>query len=280
MKSDPWVHQLVTFQLVAVLTLTWVTPGVSWAERAIISADADASVTKVRGDNNRGDAEVLSAGVTQSPGRGPSRAYIGFDLRQLPEGSLINDLVIESAHLRLFAQSTGLVGADDRRFLVTVADCEGAWEEETITWDNQPCFAPRGVDSLVINGEELPAVYKWDVTTSIANALAKNRRASFVVDALSIRVQLGTRDILTPDGNGLAAYDGEVSDAELRPGFLRIWSRERTNFGSSAVPTLLVSYTLVPTALARTGSMFLSILSALGVALGTFQAFRAITKRH
>lgn len=262
-----------------VLTCLFV-PFEVWGMRAVIRADADATVTKVRGDINSGDKVILAAGISQSPQRGPSRTYIRFDLSNIPATLLTKEIAIESAELRLFAQSTALVGKDDRRFLVTVGHCLGEWDEHTITWNSQPCEdTTLGADTQVIDGNDFPRVYSWNVTQSVSDVLVNSApKISFVIDALSFKVGIGSRDIVSEARQNPRVHDQEKDSHSVKPGFVRLWSRERDDFGASAVPTLIVDYSTRPTVFAQAVGTFLSVLSAIGVVVGLYEGVRAMRR--
>ena len=169
---------------------------------------------------------------------------------------------------------------DNRRFLVTVGHCDGRWDESSITWDTQPCESTAiGADTQVIDGNDFPRVYGWDVTQSVSDVrVGPSSQISFVIDARSFRVGIGTRDIVADTRQTARGRGQQPESSAMKPGFVRIWSRERDNFGASAVPTLLVDYSTRPTTFAQAVATFLSVLSAIGLAVGLYQGIRAMRK--
>ncbi len=248
------------------------------AARVTVPASEDATVTQVKGDMPRGSNEILFVGVTQSPERGLSRGYFKFPLGALGQSGLLSQTVIERATLRLFAQSTGMVS--DGSFLVTVSDCVGAWDEAAITWNNQPCLDTGfGVDTRVLDREAFPDVFEWDVTQSVAEAFAEQRpELTLIVDARWFDVQVGTRDIINDNDRGGRGRGRGTSEASLEAGFVRFWSREREEFGASVMPTVAIEYSTEPTATSNAATIFVSVLTAIALALGVYQGLRELKK--
>ena len=83
------------------------------------------------------------------------RSYLQFDLNTLPA-----DAVITNADLKLYQSSTfGTVG-----FTISLFKITANWEENTITWNNQPDYHPIPESiSSVIMGES--TWLSWDVST-------------------------------------------------------------------------------------------------------------------
>jgi hypothetical protein len=89
-------------------------------------------------------------------------SYLRFDLSSIPQSNPFNQVQIDSAELKLLASSAhGKVS----KFLVTIDYCpENSWSEENITWKDRVCSHKlQSVDSILINGTDLPRVYLWNL---------------------------------------------------------------------------------------------------------------------
>jgi len=109
----------------------------------------DASVNTVAPSDNYGNYNYLSIGNYAGQ---ISRSFLQFDLSSLPV-----DVVIVDAYLKLFPTNPG----DCSISLYQVTE---GWEENTITWNNQPEFLTTPEDTLTI-----PVIVftwiSWDITS-------------------------------------------------------------------------------------------------------------------
>lgn len=239
--------------------------------RIVLLAEADVDVFEATPDRTEPITGLLSVGVGRGLKVGRLISYIRFDLSRLPLSNLIDDLSIESAQLRLLAQSFGLASLENSRFFVTVSACaDNNWSEATMTWKNRVCKEDlQGEDSLVVQGKNLPAVFTWDVTQSIAKAHAQNAgKVTFVIKAFLL--QQASREIIP----------GQRFGPESSVGFVRFWSRERSDYGVSAVPTLVVNHSTSSTVFVDFIRSLAAILSAIGVAFGIYGVIRTTRKRR
>ncbi len=235
---------------------------------AIIVAGADATVSEARPDNLPSPrvAHILSAGVGQSPDPGRVISYLRFDLSGLPASTPFHRVVIEEAALNLFATSMGLAGPE-RRFLVTARACaETGWEEDTLTWNTQPCPAEAtGEDSTIIANRDLPLAHAWDVSRALEDANTADAGA-ITFTLFAIPLLDCARDPL--EGRGCES----AIEASDRIGMVRFASRDRAAFGIGAVPHLVVRHTTEPTLLLSTIQLVLSLMSAFALSFSVYKA--------
>jgi hypothetical protein len=240
--------------------------------RTIITAEADADVSEgglgseerveLLGDEAYG---VLHVG-TGFDGRrlNPVISYFRFDLGSVPDSTSLEKVNIESAQLSLFAQSR----FSRDKFFVTVHYCpDNGWSEDTITWNNRVCpDDPRGEDSIIIDLADLPNVYRWDVTKGVAEAVASGfPKVTFTVTSFPSDFPPEARNVFP---------------SEDSRGFVRFWSREKSDFGLSAQPTLVVTTSVSPTPWSTFLFSTLPALAALVAILGAFfAAYRRISTK-
>ncbi len=236
----------------------------TWASsKSIITAEADVDVSEAAPNRKHEPRFLLKTGIGRGAREGRLISYLRFDLSDIPDSTLVSQVSIDSAQLRLLAPSFGLASQEER-FFVTVSSCsEIAWLESDVTWNSRPCKDTReGEDSTIVDGENLPEVHTWDVSRSVAQAKAGGAsKITFVVEAFLLRYS--SREIVP----------GALFGPEERVGFVRFWPREREEFGVNAVPTLAISHSSAPTALLDFLSILIAFLSALGVAAGLYEGF-------
>jgi hypothetical protein len=125
-----------------------------------IPVEADASVEKVKANENFGSAPVLRV---RASGKQDKRAYLRFDLTGFKGG-------VGEARLVLHVVSE----APTRK---TLNDCwavaKDDWDESTITWANKPERDGKKLSCLDLNGRR---EVSFVVTPAVAEALAAGRR--------------------------------------------------------------------------------------------------------
>ena len=234
--------------------------------RLIVTAEADVFISEATPDRpeTKITKHLLSAGIGRGQKKGRLVSYLRFDLNKVPDSSPLNKISIDSGQLRLFAHSFGLA-SQDKRFLVSISYCpESTWSESTITWNSRVCQdGSEGEDSVIIDGNDLPRIYTWDVTRSLVQVTMNgDSKVTFVVEAH--RLLDCPRDPI--EGKG-------CPDVEW-VGHVRFSSRERSRFGVSAVPTLVISHSSHPTTLMSFLNSMVAVLSAIGVAAGLYEFVR------
>ncbi len=235
--------------------------------KLIVTAEADVSVSEDNPDRlpTRVTEHLLSAGIGRGKKEGRLVSYLKFDLSEIPDSSLFHYISIDSGKLSLLAHSFGLAGKD-KRFIVPVNYCPDTnWSEDKLTWNSRVCKdGLEGEDSVIIDGKDLPKIFKWDVTKGIALAKANgNSKVTLVVEAY--RLFDCSRDPL--EGKG-------CKDDAKWVGAVRFASSERSKFGVSVMPNLMISHSSHPTAILRFLNSTIAILSAIGVAAGLYELFR------
>ena len=126
-------------------------------------ASQDASTNSDQPWTNYGDLGALSVGNNIGPSSYDARAYLAFDVSEIPTGA-----EIVSAMLELYLDEAMAVGP----YSVRVHGVGETWEETAITWSNQPdpgtLYDTQSVDG--VRG------YKsWEVTDLVKTWLGKFR---------------------------------------------------------------------------------------------------------
>lgn len=258
------MHKTFTIGILAMLSLylSTMTPAVyAESSRTIIHSEADVFVYEGDPDRNAAYPPInylLQAGFRD----GGIVSYLRFDLNKIPRSNLSDIVEVDSAELRMLAQST--FGTTDRFFVTTNYCDDNSWTDTEITWNKRVCRdSLMGEDSVVVDAQELPKVYAWDVTRSITNARAEGHsRITFVITAfpLSVEHDMIERDIVP--GQPLGPKDNQTY------GFVRFWSKEREYFGISAAPTLIVAYTTSPSVMINSLNIIAIVLPILGAVWG------------
>jgi len=236
--------------------------------RVLLMAEADAYVSEALPDVAPIEevSHILSAGIGSSGGR--ILSYLRFDLDLIPTSGVFHRVIVESSELRLLAIDYG-VANPDVRFLVNVSYCpDSEWVEQEMTWNTRPCREEaEGEDSVILEHYgQLPRIYKWDVTRSVARAKEEGKTSvTFLIEAH--RLLDCSRDPL----------EGIGCEEENWIGFARFTSKERSQFGVSAVPTLMVTHSSHPTPLLSFLNTMLAVLSAIGVIVGLYGAIRMVS---
>lgn len=91
------------------------------------------------------------------------RCYLQFDLGTLP-----TDAVIVAASLKLYQYYTPNVVLEDH--FVDLHRVTNDWEEDTITWNNQPSFNPIA-ESTSFNDSDTYTWLSWDITSLLQDWL-------------------------------------------------------------------------------------------------------------
>ena len=130
---------------------------------------ADSGIVQQYPDNTPGSADYLTI-VTSSTGWGRD-ALIRFDTSTLPQGG-----IILSAKLRLYYYDWGDTNPKDRPlncYMIT-----SVWDESTVTWNNQPSYAPQPTTSTPVPSS--PGTWiEWDVTSDVQDFLSGTETNSF-----------------------------------------------------------------------------------------------------
>jgi len=112
--------------------------------------DADVSSASV----NNNFAHYPDLYIGNNPDPSIVRAYLQFDLGAIPAGANI-----VSAELKLYHYST--VGSTD--FTIGMHRVTGNWQENTISWNNQPTYQPIAGSTKLINTDKTGWI-SWDIT--------------------------------------------------------------------------------------------------------------------
>jgi hypothetical protein len=119
----------------------------------------DTAVVSDSPDTNYGTYEYFAIGNTAGPFIG--RAYLQFNLGALPTSA-----IIVSANLRLYQFLT--FGTKD--FMLELHQVTENWNEETITWNNQPGYLPtlESISPVVVDAITW---LSWDISTLLQDWL-------------------------------------------------------------------------------------------------------------
>jgi 2',3'-cyclic-nucleotide 2'-phosphodiesterase / 3'-nucleotidase / 5'-nucleotidase len=137
---------------------------------------ADTCVVKGQLAVNNGTATSLFVASQSAGAYQDERVWLRFPLMaEVPPGA-----TIRSAELRLY-----VFDADDADPLDASAHgCDDdAWQENTLTWANQPAFHPVALATVTLAPAADRLWYAWDVTAFVTNQWAGDRTASLVVKA-------------------------------------------------------------------------------------------------
>ena len=168
-----------------------------------------------------------------------NKAYIKFNVANIPKTDTFNVVDID-AELRLLIQK--IAGSD--RTLVTVKSCtDNSWKEDKIVWSERPCSTVdkdgvkgnldteemRGEDSVIVEKDDLPGTFSWDVSRIVSHARNNNvDEVTLVVSAIPLK--------------HAADVDNPNFESELGTVLVWIWSSELYHYGANAAPTLFVNY--------------------------------------
>lgn len=184
--------------LVTMLLLLLTTAPVQ-AATLTIPIDKDAFVYEEYPDRNYGDNTNLIAGFAATGYY--FETFIDFDLGAISPGSTIN-----SAELRLY-----YLGNEEHWYTVThyVRKVIGPWEEETLTWNNQP-ISSSDVTTASVPPWLSPSWVSWNITSLVQDWV----NGTYFNYGLSI---WGTREADFIYSNKIFASSDYVFNPELRP---------------------------------------------------------------
>jgi hypothetical protein len=125
-----------------------------------IPAAADTYVASDRPDENFG-ADALFLGYNQTDaGFGAQRILMRFDVESfVPPGSLVHEARLQ---LRLIFSSP----SNDAPMPTELRPLASAWDEESVTWNDQPEWSPLETEAEVGSAQDW---YEWDITTLAGN---------------------------------------------------------------------------------------------------------------
>jgi hypothetical protein len=247
------------------------------ATTVILPADQDVTLSELHPSRaeTKKTAHSLSAGIGFTTRSGRMKGYMHFQLDEIPRSDWRSDVTIDSAVLKLFVLAHTLTYEDKRydgkRYLMSVSGCDASsWLETTMSWESRVCAdGERPQDAIIIDGEHLPASHDWNVTEQFHRQMTAGRNGVTLI-ADSQRLLTCSRDPL--DGIGCPDFPDQR-------GFLRFASRERSEFGISVVPRVVVLYSKQPTQLISYIGSTLAILSALGMLLGLYSGVKNLQQR-
>lgn len=238
------------------------------SNRVLLISEADIEV-KESGKGNP-DASLLRVGLRPPGENAPAttdikvRAFLKFDISDIPGSGWFDDVVIDGAKLRLFGPSTSEPG----RYLVTVGGCRDSdWEEATLKWQDPVCdqqSSPLIEDTVLVDSTDLPRTYEWDVRRAVRELRESGlRRVTFVVTARRLR------DAEQDQPEATEGFGGLV-------GLVHFWSREQSNFGNGVMPTLIIDSVSAPTDLR---DFVTSTLPAIAAVVAVGGGIYSLTRR-
>jgi hypothetical protein len=183
-------------------------------------------------------------------------SYIKFNLSSIPRPDLMKDIVIDSAELRLLFPATNTNNYDH---FVSVSLCNNnTWKPDNISWNNRVCSnttSLKGMDSIVVERYTHPFVYRWDVLRGIVDAIANDTSDITLVVTSFPLVEGDVSYELLPEQSDIASN-------------VTFWSMEKSRFGFSAAPVLMISYTIKESVFATSLYFILStVLPTLAIIL-------------
>jgi len=141
------------------------------------SLGKDSEVSEGHANKNFGDY----GGIHVGRGMGNSRAFIQFNaIENLPA-----DTVILSAHLELYLGST----TNSYGFYIQLHVVTESWEEDTITWNDQPDYLETMETETPINPFYVPCWVFWDIS-SLLQGWINGNIAHYGVALVAGNVQL------------------------------------------------------------------------------------------
>jgi hypothetical protein len=111
-------------------------------------------------DDNYGSTDWVMIGhiVTW----GSFRAYLQFNLSDLPAGAVITNAV-----LKLYWYDYGTSSGSPQDFDIGVYRVNGPWEEDTITWNTRPGYKPTPESTFFMNLINPETWMSWNVTSLV-----------------------------------------------------------------------------------------------------------------
>ncbi len=117
----------------------------------------DAFVYRAEPDKNYGISEELKLGIYQNTEDNEHRAYVRFNLSDIPLGSTINS---SGMFLHHFAEENGYY-----YLTLNAHQVLEDWSETVVAWNNQPAFNPCAESSGFFERYHLsPDWHSWDLT--------------------------------------------------------------------------------------------------------------------
>jgi len=168
-----------------------------------------------------------------------NKAYIKFNVKDIPKTDPFQVVDID-AKLRLLIQEID----GSTRTLITVKSCtDNSWKQNEIVWSERPCAIPdergvegnedskemRGEDSVIVEKDDLPGIFSWDVSRIVS--YARNNDVNYVTLVVSAIPLKHAADIDNPN-----------FESELGTTLAWIWSSELKHYGANSTPTLFVNY--------------------------------------
>ena len=149
-----------------------------------IPVQADAYIASARPNENFGNAALYVGYHNIGEDRfGAERSLIRFELSSIP-----NEANITEANLRLYMSFA--TPSDSATMRIIVRQLNSPWDEQVVTWNNEPAWGPVRAD-LFVGPEE--GWYVWDITDLVIewqNGQTLNRGIELIGDE---RVQLRER---------------------------------------------------------------------------------------
>jgi len=119
--------------------------------KAIYWPSDDAAISASNIDTNYGTQTPMTCSGTNSP----NQILMRFDLEEL------SDREIVSARLQLQLSSAT---SNDDNFNVSLHRITGAWDEDTVTWNNSPVHDEDYLGTVAITVSDTPRVYEFDIS--------------------------------------------------------------------------------------------------------------------
>lgn len=177
-----------------------------------------------------------------------NNAYIKFNVKDIPKTDPFQVVDID-AKLHLLIQEID----GSKRTLITVKSCtDNSWNQNEIVWSERPCSIPdvdgvegnedskemRGEDSIIVEKEDLPGTFSWDVSRIVSYARNNDvNHVTLVVSAIPLK--------------HAADVDNPNFESELGTTLVWIWSSELKHYGVNSAPTLFVNYDVSNSSLSR-----------------------------
>jgi hypothetical protein len=162
----------------------------------------DAYVRGATPDTNYGSAPELQVKRTFQPQNGKGRrTFLKFDTSSFAGGTRFV--------VRLYGRLSDASVSNIRAAIFAVPDT--SWQEETITWNNQPTGQPGALDEELVT-DNTPRFYDFDVTSYVLSERAAGRPVvAFVIRNLD---RTGSGDVFTRFNSKEAADNRPVLFAQ------------------------------------------------------------------
>jgi hypothetical protein len=147
-------------------------------ETIILNPIADSSVLEDIPDSNFGNLDAL---LLSSSADGNERIYLKFDVSSIPKGAKVTEI-----WLRLYCFS-----ALDDSVDAWMWGIEGAWDELTITWNNQP-FEPISIRMMTLDDSE--SWCEWPMEAEHLQSNEQNLMIKTEPESISGRYRFDSRE--------------------------------------------------------------------------------------